>query len=106
MHSRKPKSVTSKQINPRAYNHTEEMTTDRRFARFNAGKSTASGKPDTSKLTSREVLEGGMCLSVFVVLTGAGSPNQVLLGRLNPEARWDTSARSTPRESKRTPRDG
>jgi len=30
-----------------------------------------------------------MCLSAFVVLTGSGRPNRVLLGHLNPEARWD-----------------
>jgi ADP-ribose pyrophosphatase YjhB (NUDIX family) len=65
------------------------MTTDRRFARFNAGKSTATGQPDVSTLTQRQVPEGGMCLSAFVVLTEAGYPNWVVLGRLNPEASWD-----------------
>ncbi len=65
------------------------MTTDRRFARFNSGKSTVTGGTDTSPLVSREVPDGGMCLSAFVVLTEAGHPNRVLLGHLNPEARWD-----------------
>ena len=65
------------------------MTTDRRFARFNAGKSTASGQPDMSPLTQREVPEGGMCISAFVVLTEAGYPDRVLLGHLNPAAAWD-----------------
>ena len=65
------------------------MTTDRRFARFNAGKSTVSGKTEVSPLTQHEVPEGGMCLSAFVVLTEAGYPNWVVLGHLNPEAAWD-----------------
>ncbi len=65
------------------------MTTDRRFARFNAGNSTVSGKPDASPLTVREIPEGGMCLSAFVVLTETGNRNKVLLGHLNPEAMWD-----------------
>ena len=65
------------------------MTTDRRFARFNAGSAISSGKPDTGALTTREVPEGGMCLSSFVVLTEAGGPNRVLLGRLDPGAAWD-----------------
>jgi len=65
------------------------MTTDRRFARFNAGNSTVSGKPDAGPLTMREIPEGGMCLSAFVVLTAAGSPSRVLLGHLNPKAMWD-----------------
>jgi ADP-ribose pyrophosphatase YjhB (NUDIX family) len=65
------------------------MTTDRRFARSNAGKSTSSGNPDTSTVTTHEIPEGGMCLSAFVVLTRTGSPNQVLIGHLNPEAMWD-----------------
>lgn len=30
-----------------------------------------------------------MCLSAFVVLTEAGNPDLVLLGRLNSEANWD-----------------
>ena len=65
------------------------MTTNRRFARFNAGRSTSTGNPDTSPLTTHEVPEGGMCLSAFVVLTKAGSSGRVLLGRLNPDAGWD-----------------
>src|ERR1700686_395592 len=86
---KKPDSVTSKQINPGASTSHKRMTTNRHFARFNAGKSTVSGKPDTSTLTAREVPEGGMCLSAFVVLTRADGPKQVLLGHLNPEAMWD-----------------
>jgi ADP-ribose pyrophosphatase YjhB (NUDIX family) len=65
------------------------MATDRRFARFNAGASTATGEPDASPLTQHAVPEGGMCLSAFVLLTEAGHSGRVLLGRLNPEARWD-----------------
>jgi ADP-ribose pyrophosphatase YjhB (NUDIX family) len=66
-----------------------DMTTDRRFARFNAGRSIVSGRPDTGALTTREVPEGGMCLSAFIVITETGSRDRVLLGRLNPEAPWD-----------------
>ena len=58
------------------------MTTDRRFARFNA-RNTAG------PLTTREVPEGGMCLSAFVALTESGSLNRVLLGHLDSGANWD-----------------
>ena len=58
------------------------MTTDRCFARFNAGHS-------TGPLTTHEVPEGGLCLSAFVVLTEAGDSRRVLLGHLNAEANWD-----------------
>jgi ADP-ribose pyrophosphatase YjhB (NUDIX family) len=65
------------------------MTTDRRFARFNSGKSLVTGQQDASPLTTRELPEGGMCLSSFVLLSEVGHPNRVLLGHLNTEARWD-----------------
>jgi len=65
------------------------MATDRRFARFNPGKSTVTGQRDASPVTTRELPQGGMCLSSFVLLTEVGHPNRVLLGHLNPEARWD-----------------
>ena len=36
-----------------------------------------------------DVPEGGLCLSVFIVISKIQSPNQVLMGRLNKDARWD-----------------
>ena len=40
-------------------------------------------------MQTREVPEGGMCLSVFVVLSKKEQPHSVLLGRLNVTAPWD-----------------
>jgi ADP-ribose pyrophosphatase YjhB (NUDIX family) len=65
------------------------MTTDRRFARFNPGRSTSSGQVDSSSVTTRELPPGGLCLSSFVVLTETGFPGRVLLGHLDPEADWE-----------------
>jgi ADP-ribose pyrophosphatase YjhB (NUDIX family) len=36
-----------------------------------------------------EVPEGGLCLSAFLVITDTQNPNSVLMGHLNPAARWD-----------------
>jgi ADP-ribose pyrophosphatase YjhB (NUDIX family) len=65
------------------------MTTDRRFARFDDEKSTVSGAADTAQFAAHEIPDGGMCLSTFVILTEADHQNWVLLGHLNPGARWD-----------------
>ena len=66
------------------------MTTDRRFCRFNRGESTSLGRVDTSQVVTREVPEGGLCLSSFLVITDeARNPKRVLMGHLNPEAPWD-----------------
>ena len=35
-----------------------------------------------------EIPEAGICLSAFVILCKQGSPNEVVMGHLNPEADW------------------
>ncbi len=57
------------------------MTTDRRFCRFNKLGDVAFGM--------REVPEGGLCLSAFLVLSEHGHPDHVLMGHLDPSAPWD-----------------
>lgn len=37
----------------------------------------------------KEIPEGGFCISSFVILSKKGSPNEVLMGRLNKNAPWD-----------------
>ena len=56
------------------------MATDRKFTRFSR-----TDRP----LQIREVPEGGMCLSAFLVISRKGRPNEVLMGRLRPDAPWD-----------------
>lgn len=56
------------------------MTTERRFAAFSR---------NASPPRTREVPEGGMCMSVFVVLAQRGNPGAILLGRINKKAQWD-----------------
>jgi len=65
------------------------MVTDRRFSRFNAGAAQAQARTGENDLTTHEIPEGGLCLSSFVLVTQAGKPDHVLLGRLNPDAPWD-----------------
>ncbi len=65
------------------------MTTDRRFCRFNNRESISLGRVDSSEVVTREIPEGGLCLSSFVVITEESNPRRVLLGHLNPNARWD-----------------
>ena len=36
-----------------------------------------------------EIPEGGLCLSVFLIISEIGSSNHVLMGRLNTDAPWD-----------------
>ena len=57
------------------------MSTDRRFCRFYKPADTAFGMP--------EVPEGGLCLSVFLVITEALRADRVLMGHLDPAAPWD-----------------
>ena len=57
------------------------MPTDRRFCRFYKPADTPFGMP--------EVPAGGLCLSVFLVITETGHGNRVLMGHLNPAAPWD-----------------
>lgn len=56
------------------------MPTDRRFAQFQKG----IVPPRIS-----EIPEGGVCLSVFVILSNHNNPNEVLMGRINKNAPWD-----------------
>ncbi len=56
------------------------MTTDRRFAAFSR-----TAVPPRVK----EIPEGGMCISAFVILEQRGRPHHILLGRVNKAARWD-----------------
>ncbi|MDG6940139.1 MAG: NUDIX hydrolase [Nitrososphaerota archaeon] len=58
------------------------MATDRKFCRFNAD-------PSAPPFAMRSPPEGGMCISSFVLITERGKPSNVLLGRLDPSARWD-----------------
>ena len=60
------------------------MTTDRKFAAFS--KSQAKDFPS---FRMREIPDGGFCLSTFLVITDDKNPERVLVGRLNPSARWD-----------------
>jgi ADP-ribose pyrophosphatase YjhB (NUDIX family) len=56
------------------------MPTDRRFAQF---------QKDIVPPRMSEIPEGGVCLSVFIILSKHNSPNQVLMGRINKNAPWD-----------------
>ncbi len=65
------------------------MTTDRKFAAFNAGKSITTGRADLPPFRMKEIPDGGFCLSSFLVISQEDNPEGVLLGRLNPNAPWD-----------------
>jgi len=56
------------------------MTTDRKFTRFN---------PADRPMTTREIPEGGICLSAFLVIGEKGHTDRILMGHLNPAAPWD-----------------
>lgn len=56
------------------------MATERRFSRFGRAE-----RPDVT----REIPEGGFCLSAFLVISPTGQPDRVLMGHLNPSAPWD-----------------
>ena len=56
------------------------MSTYRRFTRF----STTTKPPRIDQIP-----DGGICLSAFVIFTPPGKHNQVLMGRLNPDAHWE-----------------
>lgn len=68
------------------------MTTDRRFAAF-------SKKALRPRMN--EIPEAGLCLSVFIILTKAGSPDEVLLGHLNPRADWEHIGALDPERAER-----
>lgn len=65
------------------------MVTNRQFCRFNKGLSTVTGEMDQSTVTTKEIPEGGLCLSSFLVMSESSKPNSVLMGHLNPDAPWD-----------------
>src|SRR5437867_9814632 len=56
------------------------MATERKFTRF---------APVDRPMTTREIPEGGFCLSTFLVIGRTGRPSQVLMGHLNPSGPWD-----------------
>lgn len=57
------------------------MPTDRQFCRFYRPADTPFGMEDPP--------QGGLCLSAFLVIAERGHPGRVLMGHLNPSARWD-----------------
>src|SRR5579864_6351287 len=65
------------------------MVTERKFTRFNRGKSTSTGAVDESPMSLKEIPSGGMCLSAFLVIGETKSKNNVLMGRIDPSAPWD-----------------
>jgi len=56
------------------------MATDRKFSRF--------GLADRP-VTTREIPEGGFCLSAFLVISEPGKQGHVLMGHLDTSAPWD-----------------
>lgn len=58
------------------------MATERRFCRFSTSASTAS-------FSLTEIPPDGICLSAFLVVRSIEHPTHVLMGRINPDARWD-----------------
>src|SRR5437870_11881426 len=56
------------------------MATERKFSRF--------ATSDRS-LQTREIPEGGICLSAFLVISEPGHPERILMGHLNPSGSWD-----------------
>jgi ADP-ribose pyrophosphatase YjhB (NUDIX family) len=58
------------------------VTTDRRFCRFNRS-------PETAPFSVTEIPPDGFCISAFLVLRDSSDPWRVLMGHLNPQAPWD-----------------
>jgi ADP-ribose pyrophosphatase YjhB (NUDIX family) len=56
------------------------MVTDRRSAHF---------KRNVVPPRMSEVPEGGLCISTFLIISETGSPQHVLMGRINKKAPWD-----------------
>jgi hypothetical protein len=69
------------------------LATDRRFCRFNAGRSISTGLIAEGPVVISEIPAGGFCLSSFLVITEqepqAVSSSKVLMGHLDPNAPWD-----------------
>ncbi len=64
------------------------MAEERKFCRFNSGPSTTVGDLKDDPVMTRQIPEGGFCISVFVVLRQSGRQSNVLFGRINPAADW------------------
>ena len=62
------------------------MTTKRKFAGF--AKSSLPGSGEIPSFRMKELPDGGMCLSSFLVISESDS-KRVLMGHLNPKAPWD-----------------
>lgn len=56
------------------------MVTSRRFAHF---------KKDVVLPRMKDVLEGGFCISTFIIISKSNNPEQVLMGHINKKAPWD-----------------
>src|SRR2546426_302449 len=81
MEPRRPPSSTEVERRLKADRGTAmAMATERRFSRF--------ATSDRS-LQTREIPEGGICLSAFLVISQTGHPERVLMGHLNPNGPWD-----------------
>jgi len=65
------------------------MVTNRRFCRFNSGASISLGKMDDPLLGMKNIPEGGVCLSAFLVISARKKRQSILMGYLNPSAPWD-----------------
>src|SRR5256886_9466843 len=81
MEPRRPPSSTEVERRLKADRGTAmAMATERKFSRF--------ATSDRS-LQTREIPEGGICLSAFLVISQTGHPERVLMGHLNPNGPWD-----------------
>jgi ADP-ribose pyrophosphatase YjhB (NUDIX family) len=56
------------------------VATERKFAAF-------SKKAVAPRM--RRIPEGGMCISAFVIISKAGEPESVLMGKIDKTANWD-----------------
>ncbi len=68
----------------------ERRSRQPRFARY---------RPTEREIQGRHfwaVPEGGLCLSAFLILTAASTPEKVLLGRPNAQAPWESMATLEP----------
>ena len=65
------------------------MATERKFCRFNRGKSTTTGVADGTPMSLKEIPEGGLCLSAFLVVSDSGQRKNILMGHIDPYASWD-----------------
>ncbi len=59
---------------------TSPNLTDRRFAAFSR---------NAVPPRMNEVPEAGLCISAFIILNKIASPDEVVMGHLNPEADWN-----------------